>query len=178
VQLPRTAKIGLAIVVVGIVAPIALSIWHATIHFVPVYKTITLTPGHLQQQFTLNFSGFYVMEIEVERKLPHETLQCLLGLQDEVHDGHCKDIPQVLQFSWKLDRDGQTFQSGSSAKIIGGSYSDATVASEFASFEGKRGHHTCWIWISCMTAHNSPSQTQNSASAWMESPTRTSWCST
>jgi hypothetical protein len=139
VQLPRAAKIGLAVVVVGILAPITLSIWKATIHFVPVYEPIALTPGHLQQPFTLNFSGFYVIEIEAERKLPHETLQCLLGLQDDVHDGHCKDIAPVLQFSWKLTGNGQTIQTGSSAKIIGGSYTDATVASEFTSFEGKRG---------------------------------------
>ena len=138
-QLPRTAKIGLAIVVVGILAPITLSIWKATIHFVPVYEPIALTPGHLQQPFTLNFSGFYVMEIEAERKLPHETLQCLLGLQDEVHDGHCRDIASVLQFSWKLTSNGHTIQTGSSAKIIGGSYTDDTVASEFASFKGRRG---------------------------------------
>jgi len=140
VQLPRIAKIGLAIAVVGILAPITLSVWHATIHFVPVYRTIALAPGHLRQPFTLNFSGFYVMEIEVERKLPHETLQCLLGVEDSYTPaGQCRDIPPVLNFSWKLTRDGQTILTGSSAKIVGGAYSDATVASELASFEGKRG---------------------------------------
>jgi hypothetical protein len=111
----------------------------ATIRFVPVYEPIALTPGHLRRPFTLNFSGPYVMEIEAERKLPHETLQCLLGLQNEVYDGHCRDIASVLQFSWKLTSTGQTVQSGSSAKVVGGAYSDDTVASEFASFVGRRG---------------------------------------
>lgn len=139
-HLPRTAKIGLAIAAVGILAPITVSIWHGTSHLVPVYKPIALTPGHLQQPFTLNFSAFYVMEIEAERKLPHETLQCLLGVEDSYTPvGQCKDIPPALNFSWRLTRDGQTVSSGSSTKIVGGAYSDATIASEFASFEGKRG---------------------------------------
>lgn len=139
-QLPRTAKIGLAIVLAGILEPITFSIWHATIRFVPVYKTISLAPGHLRQPFSLNFSSDYVMEIEVERKLPHETLQCLLGVEDSYTPaGQCKDIPPALDFSWTLILNGQTVLTGSSAKIVGGSYTDATVASEFASFEGKRG---------------------------------------
>jgi len=79
------------------------------------------------------------MEIEVERKLPHETLQCLLGIRDYVPEGQCKDIAPVLQFSWKLARDGQTIQTGSSDKIVGGSYTNDSIASEFASFQGKRG---------------------------------------
>ena len=80
------------------------------------------------------------MEIEVERKFPHETLQCLLGLRDDIHqEGQCSDMDPVLNFTWKLSSDGQNIQTGSSAKIVGGSYTDATVASEFATFEGKRG---------------------------------------
>jgi hypothetical protein len=80
------------------------------------------------------------MEIEAERKLPYETLQCLLGVEDSYTPvGQCKDIPPALNFSWRLTRDGQTVSSGSSAKIVGGAYSDATIATEFASFEGKRG---------------------------------------
>src|SRR6266581_2446344 len=64
----------------------------------------------------------------------------LLGLQNSyLQAGQCKDIAPVLNFSWKLTRDGQVVQTGSSAKIVGGSYTDLTVASEFASFEGKRG---------------------------------------
>jgi hypothetical protein len=80
------------------------------------------------------------MGIEAERKLPYETLTCLLGVEDSYTPvGQCKDIPSVLNFSWKLTRDGQCVLTGSSAKIVGGAYSDATIASEFASFEGKRG---------------------------------------
>ena len=42
-------------------------------------------------------------------------------------------------FRRRLARDGQTVQSGSSAKIVGGDYANDTVASEFASFDGRRG---------------------------------------
>jgi hypothetical protein len=140
VQLPRTARIGLVIVTIGLLVPLAVAIWHATINFVPVYRPIAVTPGHLQQSFTPKFSALYVMEIEAERKLPHETLQCLLGLQDSgITAEQCRDIPPVLGFSWRLTRNGQTVSTGSSAKIDGGAYTDATVASEFGSFEGQRG---------------------------------------
>lgn len=84
------------------------------------------------------------MEIEVEGKFQHETLQCLLGVEDSYTPaGSARTSLQFLNFSWKPTRDGQTILTGSSAKIVGEGYSDATVASEVASFVGKPGQqHT------------------------------------
>jgi len=138
--LSRPAKIGLAVIAIGLLPMIVFFVWYAHIKTVPVDKPISLSVGHIREPFSLNFtSSDYRMGIEVERKLPHETLQCLLGIKDYVPEGQCKSIPPVLHFNWTLTQNGRILESGSSDSILGGAYTDATVENQFGSFDGKRG---------------------------------------
>jgi hypothetical protein len=137
----RPYAVGLAIIAVGLFPLIGLSIWRATLNTVPVYKPVSLSVGHLRQSFKVNFSGTYTMRIEVERKLPHRTIQCLMGIRDYVPEGECRNITPVLNFTWTLTQDGRTLKSGSSTSATGGAYTNDTVADQFAGFEGKRGQH-------------------------------------
>jgi hypothetical protein len=142
-SLSRAAKTSLVAVAIGLLPVTVFSIWNATLKTVPVEEPISLSVGHIQESFPVNFTAEYIIAIEVERKLPHETLQCLLGLgiRDYVHEGQCKNIPSVLHFNWTLAEDGRNLKTGSSDSIIGGGYTDATVENEFGWFEGKRGRH-------------------------------------
>jgi len=139
-RISRRYAAGLAIIAVGLLPVVGLSIWHATLNTIPVYKPVPLSVGHIRQSFRVNFSGTYTMRIEVERKLPHRTIQCLMGIRDYVPEGECKNITPVLNFTWTLAQDGRTLESGSSASATGGAYTTDTVADQFAWFEGKRGH--------------------------------------
>jgi len=56
-------------------------------------------------------------------------------------EGQCSGIGPAIKFSWQLERGGETVQSGTSAKMVGGAYTNDTVALEFSSFQGKRGQH-------------------------------------
>jgi len=139
-EMRRNSKVGLAIVAVGFFPLLALGIWRATLNTVPVAKPVLLSVGHVRQPFTINFTGPYTIGIEAERKLSHETLQCLLGIHDYVPEGQCKNIAPALNITWTLRQDGQTIKTGSSATAVGGSYTSETVENELAGFDGKRGH--------------------------------------
>jgi len=138
-KLWRGSKIGLAIISVGLFPLLVLGIWRATLNTVPVSKPVSLTVGKLRQPFTVNFSGSYTIRIEAERKLPHETLQCFLGIRDYVPEGQCKNIAPALNITWTLTQDCQTIKTGSSATAVGGAYTNNTVANQFGWFDGKRG---------------------------------------
>ena len=140
-KIRRRPKIGLGIISVGLFPLLVLGVWRATLNTVPVSKPVSLSVGHVSQPFTVNFTGSYTIRIEAERKLPHETLQCLLGIRDYVPEGQCKNIAPALNISWTLLQDGQTIKTGSSGTAVGGAYTNDTVANELGWFDGKRGHH-------------------------------------
>jgi hypothetical protein len=136
----RKSKFGVTILVVGLSALMALYVWRSHLETTAVHRSISLTPGKVQQDFRLNYSVYYRMGIEAERKLPHETLRCLLGIHDFFqHKAACKDIPAALKYSWRLSCDGAPIKEGSSEKIDGGAYTNDTIEAEFGSFNGKRG---------------------------------------
>jgi hypothetical protein len=139
--LRRSSRTGLAIISVGLFPLLVLGIWRATLNTVPVSKPVSLTVGHLRQPFTVNLTDSYTIRIEADRKLPHETLQCLLGIRDYVREGQCKNIRPALNITWTLLEDSQTIKTGSSATAVGGAYGNDTVANQLAWFDGKRGHH-------------------------------------
>ena len=119
-KIRRRPKIGLGIISVGLFPLLVLGVWRATLNTVPVSKPVSLSVGHVSQPFTVNFTGSYTIRIEAERKLPHETLQCLLGIRDYVPEGQCKNIAPALNISWTLLQDGQTIKTGSSGTAVGG----------------------------------------------------------
>jgi hypothetical protein len=117
-----------------------LVLWHFVLNNEAVYHRISLARGTVRQDFRLNYSGYYRMGIEVERKFPHRTLQCLLGVNDFMPKDGCKDTPAVLKYFWTLSCEGgRMTESGSSEKIIGGAYTKDTMEVEFGGFQGKWG---------------------------------------
>jgi hypothetical protein len=140
-RIARRHRVGLAIIAVGLLPLAALSIWRATLNDVPVHRPISLSVGHVRQPFKVNFTGTYTMRVEVERKLPHRTIQCLMGIRDYVPKGECRNIAPVLNFNWTLTQDGRTLESGSSTSATSGAYTNDSVAEQFAWFQGKRGGH-------------------------------------
>ncbi len=139
----RYFKIGIGFILAGLLPFSILSLWRATLNTVPVLKPISLSVGHIRQPFTVNFTGTYTVRIEVERKLPFETLQCLMGVgvRERLPEGQCKNIPAVLSASWTLTDSGQIIKAGTSATADGGAYANDSIADELGWFEGKRGHH-------------------------------------
>jgi hypothetical protein len=137
---PRVV-IGLMLIAVGVLVPLVFILWYSHVRWVLVDKSVPLVPGRVEVEFSPNFEGSYVSGIRVQRKLPFETLQCLLGEKNHIPLFQCKDLPAVLQFKWQLKTDGHVVQQGTSDKQLLGAYANDFIEMEFLYFEAKRGQH-------------------------------------
>src|SRR5271156_911664 len=101
---------------------LALSLWYFVLNNVAVYRSISLAPGTtITQLFWVNYSGFYRLGIEADRKFPHRELQCLLGINDWLGVKECNETR--LKYAWTLScNGGKARYSGTSDKILGGAY--------------------------------------------------------
>ncbi len=94
-----------------------LFLWYFVLDNVAVYRSISVAPGTvITQNFHLNYSGYYRIGIQAERKFPHRELQCLLGINDWLGPKDCKDVS--LRYAWTLScGGGKMMRSGSSEKL-------------------------------------------------------------
>ena len=132
------AVFGLLLAAVGVLVPLAFIVWYSHVHWVLVDNPLRLVPGHVEVEFTPNFEGHYAAGINVQRRLPFETLQCLLGEKNYVPASQCKDLPAVLQFKWRLNADGRVVEQGTSDQNFHGAYGNDFIEMEFLYFEAKR----------------------------------------
>jgi len=137
-QLPRGAKQGLATGALGLVVLVGFFIW-SLVAYRSVHQPLSLVPGRVRQDFKVNVNADYIIGIEVERKLPNETIDCLLGVDYFEPKGTCANTPSVLDVSWKLTSDGVPINTMSYAKMPLGAWSNSTIEAELASFKGQRG---------------------------------------
>ena len=122
-----------ALLIVGLFL-VPLLLWYFALNNVALYRTISLAPGTVTtQDFHLNYSGYYRIGIQAERRFPRGQVECSLGLEKG-----CEDTP-VLRYSWTLSCDrGRMTRSGSSEKLeVGGAYARDWVEAQFGGFEGK-----------------------------------------
>ncbi len=135
-----TTKIGSGFVLVGLVLFGGWVLYLGTRHYVPIDMPVAMSVGHIRtREFTVNVSDPYEIEIEVEKKIPFDTLNCLLGMSPSSQED-CSDSPAVVNASWVLLSDGKIAQSGSSADDKGGAWASDTISREIGRFDGKAGH--------------------------------------
>jgi hypothetical protein len=133
--------IGRILISVGVIVPVAFFLWYFHVRWSLVDKSVPLVLGHIEVEFTPHFEGHYVSGIRVQRKLPFEILQCLLGEKNYIPASQCNNIPLVLQFKWHLSTDGRVVQEGTSEKQLLGAYANDFIEMEFLYFEATRGQH-------------------------------------
>ncbi len=79
--LSRTKLVGLIFLCVGIGVYGSWVLWLATRTERPVNIPISMAVGHVRtREFKLNMSAPYTIEVEVQKKIPFDTLNCLLGM--------------------------------------------------------------------------------------------------
>lgn len=131
-------KSGLTLVALGIGIFAAWSLWTKTRNFVPVEHPVSLSPGQsITSEFKLNFDGLYLIEIEAEKTIPVDTLQCLMAV--EADPVQCKDVPPALGAVWILFGDGQVVSHGSSLELHSAPVQADNVARVIGEFQGKAG---------------------------------------
>jgi hypothetical protein len=138
----KTGLIGFILVLVGVSAYGTSVLWLKTRTMDPVNIPILMTVGHVRtREFKLNVDMPYAIDIEVQKTIPVETLNCLLGTR-VVEGGtfeDCPDRPPVVKASWSLTSDGQTVAKGSSDDYRSADWMRDYISREIGNFQGQSG---------------------------------------
>jgi hypothetical protein len=98
-----------------------------------------LSVGHLRTpEFKVNQNAFYIIEIEVGKTIPFETLNCLLGVESTYQE-RCKGTPSVVHATWTLTSSGAVVARGSAEEFKGGGWTNDTISREIGSFNSEKG---------------------------------------
>jgi hypothetical protein len=87
----------------------------------PVSFPIDLKPGVTRSPaFRVNLSTDYEIELEVDRSLPLDQLNCLLGIHYD--QKVCTKLPSPILLNWVVLSDGTAIKKGASEDIRAGSW--------------------------------------------------------
>jgi hypothetical protein len=138
-RITRPVWVGITAILAGSAVLGARLLWLEKRAWIAIEKPISLTQGRVQTvKFKSNLKSRYLIEIEVDRKIPFDTLNCLLGVED-IHPQSCTNTPSVLEASWVLWSQGVIAAQGSTASYRGGAWSENTIARQIGSFESEKG---------------------------------------
>jgi hypothetical protein len=142
-QPSRAKAIGMTLILVGVVAYGLWVVWTSTRINQPVDIPIKMAVGHVSTpSFKINQNASFDIQIEVQKKIPFDTLNCLLGVAMKPTSTdlqECPDKPSVVKASWVLISDGQNVAHGSSEDHRYGAWMNDSIARELGSFQGESG---------------------------------------
>ncbi len=141
--LPRTKLVGVIFLCVGIGVYGAWVLWLTTRTERPVNIPISMAVGHVRtHEFKLNMNAPYTIDVEVQKKIPFDTLNCLLGMTmapTSTALQECPDRPSVVKASWVLKSDGQIVAQGSSDDYRSGAWANDSISRELGHFQSESG---------------------------------------
>jgi hypothetical protein len=104
----------------------------------PVSFPIDLHVGQLESpSFRVNRSTHYLIELEAERALPFEQLNCLLGIDPGLPDP-CKETPSPIDLKWSVASSDKSIAEGTSDQEHSGAWG-GTINRTIGRFEGEKG---------------------------------------
>jgi hypothetical protein len=134
-----TTKIGIGFISAAILTFAGWILYLETRHLVPVKMPVAMSIGHIRtNEFTINIRAPYEIDVEVEKKIPFDTLNCLLGMSPPLTK-NCSDAPEVVNATWILSIDGKVSAQGSSVDDKGGAWANDTISREIGRFDGEPG---------------------------------------
>jgi hypothetical protein len=138
-SLSRPLKIGLFLLLIGVVPYGSWVIWEQTRIIAPIDIPVSMSPGYIRTpEFKVNLHAVYLIEISAENdKFPKDTLHCLLGYK--FLDSDCAETPSVVKASWVLSSGGQMIAQGSSDGPGGGAVMKDTIARVIGTFDSEEG---------------------------------------
>jgi hypothetical protein len=141
--LSRTKLVGFAFVAVGIALFGTWAMWIGTRTDRPVDIPVSMAIGHLRtREFKINLNALYTIDIEVQKTIPFDTLNCLLGTAmapTSTALQECSDRPSVVKASWVLTSNGQTVARGSSDDYRSGAWMNNAISRELGHFQSQSG---------------------------------------
>jgi len=140
--MPLTTKIGIGFISIAILIFGGWTLYFGTRHYVPVRVPLAMSVGRIRtNEFTVNIRAPYEISIEVEKKIPFDTLNCLLGMPSSPLENGCSDTPAVVNAKWILSSNGNLLAQGSSADDKGGAWANDTISREVGGFDGEPGRN-------------------------------------
>ncbi|HET6180296.1 MAG TPA: biopolymer transporter ExbD [Candidatus Sulfotelmatobacter sp.] len=133
-RVPVTARIGLALILLGAFLYGGLQYWVWSRTWLPLDMPISLSQGQIHTgEFEINLDGFWIL-VEVERGFDFEGVPCLIGFEV------CADKPSILRASWKFSDWGRVIAQGTSderRERLGGTVTMGRWLGGFSVPEGK-----------------------------------------
>ena len=134
-------KFGLGLVALGISIAAAWTLWSRTRNFIPVDRPVSALAGQsVASNFTANFDGLYLIQVEAQPAIPPEQLRCLLGVDADPRA--CGPVEPALGANWVLSTPGQEVRRGSTDEQHSAPASGNTIPGKLASFTASRGMST------------------------------------
>jgi hypothetical protein len=135
-HLTKLTWVGIACIAAAIAAYGAWCLWFATRIERPVYMPVSLVVGHVHvPEFRINLSGSYEITVEAQKRIPFDTLNCLLGMS--MAPEKCNVNP-VVKASCAVTSNGVVIAEGNSDTERGGAWGNDTIEKQICSFEGKK----------------------------------------
>lgn len=89
------------------------------------------------QNFKVNLNAEYEINLHVERNLPLEQINCLMGIESLFPD-RCKDIISSVDMKWSVFSGGIQVSEGKSNQVRGGGWGQ-TIHRTIGKFQGESG---------------------------------------
>jgi hypothetical protein len=141
-KLDMNLKVPLLILSIGIVilgGSFLIGGWYK---WKPVSFAIELRPGVTTRSppFSINLTTKYLIELEVERSLSFEQLNCLLGVGEAVDLKKCQATPSPVDLKWSVvSSSGKQVAQGDSELKHDGAWSNTTIGRTIGEFHGEKG---------------------------------------
>jgi hypothetical protein len=141
--LPRTKLVGFICVAAGLILYGTWIGWLSTRTERPVDIPISMAIGHVRtREFKINLNALFTIDIEVQKTIPFETLNCLLGTamgRTSTDLQECPDKPSVVKAYWVLSSNGQIVAQGSSDDYRSGAWMNDAISRELGHFQSQSG---------------------------------------
>jgi len=104
-----TARIGLLCLLIVLVLPTTWGWWAGSRSWIPLEIPISLAPGHIKTEFSVNLSSTYEVQIVLDEQADSLETSCLLGTAYVDCSGRT-----VLRADWTLQNEGRVVSRGRS----------------------------------------------------------------
>jgi len=142
-QLSKLTLSGIIAFTVGAVVSGGWNIWVMTRTVLPIDIPVSVVPSHVRtKEFKVNLKRLYIISIEAKKRIPFDTLNCLLGVSTDPGNvlGKTCNRPSVVNARWVLTSGGSVVSTGKSDDAPpGGGWGNETIARTIGRFEGQGG---------------------------------------
>jgi hypothetical protein len=133
-----TLRIGAVLFVAAASISLVIFLWSGAMNAVPLSIPVVLSPGEFQSpKFATRVSIPHRINIVFDSSIPSAESDCLIGMSKGPQ--RCGNEAAIFNVRWQLMSGGQAVATGSSADLVGASYSYHKTQRHIGTFDAHRG---------------------------------------